>query len=389
MYAACILVVITTQFNGGTPMFRALTASLAFLISSVMAGYAFAGNPFEISGVRMDAYGSNVTVAREQAIRAGTLDATYQLMDRLTLPSDRLALDPPLVITEDVAEQLVAGIQIARERRSSSRYLGELSVSFDAQAVRSFLRLHGLPFVESQALPVLVVVLWQNDDGKTVIGTENPFARVMSDPAFQNHLVPMKLATQGMDVEESAGSERVWKLANMDPALLNELAMQTNVDEIIVTSAKKTGPNSVSIRARRAKIGADGVESLIAMGRFSGVAPFDTRPREVLSYALRDAAKKIALVLETEWKHTAIVREDLRQSVRLTALYDNLSQWQRLRDALGGVALVEEARLDALSYDGALLTLRYIGSEEQLARRLAQKGVELRNEDIGLVARIH
>jgi hypothetical protein len=82
------------------------------------------------------------------------------------------------------------------------------------------------------------------------------------------------------------------------------------------------------------------------------------------------------------------VRGEERQNVRLTALYNGLDEWQRLRNALGGVALVEEARLDALSYDGALLTLRYIGSEEQLARRLAQKGIALSNEDIGLVARI-
>ncbi len=365
-----------------------LRAMIIFLAGLVFSTAAMAGSPFEITGVRIDAYGANVTKARAQAIRVGTLDATYQLLDRITLPSDRLALDPPLIITEDIAEQLVAGIEIANEKRSRSRYLGDLSVTFDAQAVRNFLRAHHLPFVESQAAPVLIVALWQNEEGQPVLSTDNPFAKVLKRPAFQNHLVPLKLATQGMDLDEQAASLKVWQLANFDNGLLSTMAARAGVKEVIIASAKPEGSNAVRIKAQRVQIGENGIESIVDMGSFEGMAPFSARQSQWLAQALFAAADKIAQVLDTDWKQQAIVRDDMRQSVRLTALYKTLSEWQRLRDALGGVALVEEARLDALSYDGALLTLSYIGSEEQLARRLAQKGIILRNEDIGLVARI-
>lgn len=365
-----------------------LRAIMIFLAGLAAASAALAGSPFEITGVRIDAYGANATKAQEQAIRGGTLDATYQLLDRLTLPSDRLALDPPLIITEDVAEQLVAGIEIANEKRSRSRYLGDLSVTFDAQSVRSFLRAHNLPFVESQAASVLIVPIWQNAEGQSVLSTDNPFAKVLTRPGFQNHLVPLKLAKENADMDEEETSLKAWQLANLDADLLSAMAAEAGVKDIIMATTKKAGPSSVRIRAQRIRIGETGVESIEDMGSFEGVAPSSARQSQWLAQALFLAADKIAQVLDTNWKHQAIVRDDMRQSVRLTALYNNLSQWQRLRDALGGMALVEEARLDALSYDGALLTLNYIGSEEQLARRLAQKGIILSNEDIGLVARI-
>ncbi|PHS28665.1 MAG: hypothetical protein COA84_00275 [Robiginitomaculum sp.] len=370
-------------------MIRSVLKMLAGMAVLLTAPCAFAGNPFEITGVRIDAYGRNVTKAREQAIRVGTLDATYLLLDRLTLPSDRLALDPPLVITEDIAEQLVAGIGIAKEKRSRSRYLGELSVTFDAALVRAFLRVQGLPFVESQATPVLIVALWKDDEGKPVLHTDNPLARVLKRPAFQNHLVPLRLATEGMNAtDEDELSLLAWRLAQLDTGLLSTMATNVGVREVIVASALQDGPAHVRMDVRRVVVGDMGIEAVVDMGRFEGEAEYNTPRSDKLSRALFLAADNLAQTLDTSWKHKAIVRGKERQSVRLTALYNGLDEWQRLRDALGGVALVEEARLDALSYDGALLTLRYIGSEEQLARRLAQKGIALGNEDIGLVARI-
>ncbi len=368
-------------------MRKALLTVLIFLAS---VSTAIAGNPFEITGVRIDAHGANVTSAREQAIRVGTLDATYRLLDRLTLPEDRLILDPPLVITEDVAEQLVAGIQIANERRSRSRYLGDLSVTFDAQLIRAFLRAQNLPFVESQARPILIVALWQDEEGLIVSTSDNPLARILKDQGYQNNLVPLALAEfmppqDGLDDE---GVQRAWQLANLETETIREIATRFGVENLIISRARKTGHGVIRIQAHRVAVENGFVGSILNMGSFEGNAPFGTNPNDADASALRSATQKIARVIETEWKQAAIVREGERQSVILTALYNTLAEWQSLRDALGGEALVEEARLDAFSIDGALLTLTYFGSEEQLARRLAQKGILLRNEDIGLVAQI-
>jgi Uncharacterized protein conserved in bacteria (DUF2066) len=346
------------------------------------ASQATAGNPFIVSGVKIEAYNRDVSKAREQAIRTGTLDAAYRLFDRLTLPEDRLVLDPPLVITGELAEQWVEGIEISNEKRSSSRYLGTLSVTFDKPVIRAFLRGRNLPFVESQALPVLVVALWQNEEGQTVLSSDNPLARIFRVPEFQNHLVPLKLAK--MEEKEAGQNELVWKLATLNPETLHALAGQYNVREVIIASANESGPGVINLRAKKITMNDDGTEFVENLGMFEGT----TQSRAIRAQALYQAVSYLTQSLDTRWKQTAMVRNTERKSVRLTALYDSLPQWQHLRDALGSVALVEEARLDALSVDGALLTLTYLGSEAQLARRLAQKGVILRSEDLGLVARL-
>ncbi len=365
-------------------MFRTLLTILTFLASVPVA---FAGNPFEISGVRIDAYGTNITAAREHAIRVGTLDATYRLLDRLTLPEDRLFLDPPLVITEDVAEQLVAGIQIANEKRSRSRYMGDLSVTFDAQLIRAFLRGQQLPFVESQARPVLVVALWQNNQGQLISSSSNPLARVIKGEHFQNNLVPFVLAelSSSQNNLRNDGAHRARRLANLDPELLSQIAANSGIEDLLIANARQTGPGVVRVLAKRVAMENGFITSVVNMGSFEGTTSMSTGNNAL---ALRSAVQKIAHTMQSKWKQAAIVREDERQSVIMTALYRSLSEWQTLRDALGSEALIEEARLDALSIDGALLTLTFLGSEEQLARRLAQKGIMLRNEDIGLVAQI-
>ncbi len=381
-------------------MFRLLAIAFVFLATCLHTSAATAGNPFEINGVRIDSHGQSVLAARERAISMGTLDAFYQLMDRLTLPQDRVNLDPPLVITEEIAEQFVAGIQIANERRSRSRYLGELSVTFDAELIRNFLKSSQLPFVESQATQIPVIALWQDREGVVHWQEQNPYARNFADAGHQNNLTPLVLASDNAiefldgDTDPEAGKAvtadqvRARRLANLAPGVLIEVANASRADTLIIATGRDIGTGIVRIRVRQVVLGQSGVETVTDLGSFSGNAPTQSRPAELRNSALVIATTKMAMVLEDRWKQQAIVRTDQRQSILLTARYENLAQWLRLRDALGRVSLVEEARLDALGSDGALLMLTYRGSEEQLARRFAQRGINLTNEDIGLVAQI-
>ncbi len=351
---------------------------LTVLCGLAAAGAAMAGDPFRISGIAIDAYGKTATEARERALSAGIVRAAYQLLDRLALPEDRLALDPPLEITPEMAKGLVANIEISNEKRSATRYLARLDVNFDADLVRAFLRAHHLPFVETQSSPVLVVALWHGGAADPAAPADNPFARAFAVRGVQDDLVPVVVAR---DVDAQA-------MRRLDSLALEALARRTGISDIVVASAEPEGPDAVQVEAHRVHVGAQGVEAIANIGPFEGFAPLGARPSVALRAALGDAARKLADALQTRWKREAMVRGGERQSVRLSVLYDSLAQWQRLRDALGGVSIVEEARLDAFARDGALLTLTFTGTEEQLARLLAQKGVILDNEAIGLTARL-
>ncbi len=359
-------------------MFRRLTVFIYLFSMLALAGPVFAGNPFEIAGVPIDGYGSSMAKARKTAMDAGVLAASWRLVERLTLAEDRAALAVPLEITPQMAAQWVESFEIANERRSPTRYLGDLTVTFDAVQVRDFLKINTLPFVEVQAAPVLIVPLWRTQAGVT-LWDNNPFMTVWRHRTFANRLAPFKTPAGGVQDRQNASASNIRYL---DTASLVDLASRYNTEKIIIMTAEPLGRTGVRAHAERVHIQDMGVVGVDSLGRFSSA-------EKATQTANLDAiARQLARQEEEKWKQVAIVRDAQVQTVRVTALYQALAQWRRLREALGGIPLVQQARLDGLSSQGALLTLTYSGSEEQLARRLLQQGVFLSQEDIGLTARL-
>ena len=132
-----------------------------------------------------------------------------------------------------------------------------------------------------------------------------------------------------------------------------------------------------------------GVEQLLILrpgagGLSATDLSLDTGARNDLS-----ASGLAALVsrMEGEWKQAAAVPADAVQTSTVSILYGSMEEWQRLQRAINTSAQVRDARLDALSKDGALMTISF-GSVERLAAEMAQKGVRVMDDpDLGLVIR--
>jgi len=70
----------------------------------------------------------------------------------------------------------------------------------------------------------------------------------------------------------------------------------------------------------------------------------------------------------------------------VSILYRSHSEWLRLKEAINGSAQIQDARLDALSKDGALMTITYGGDIGRLRNELAFKGVDVREDpSLGVV----
>jgi hypothetical protein len=80
---------------------------------------------------------------------------------------------------------------------------------------------------------------------------------------------------------------------------------------------------------------------------------------------------------EDDWKRRSVVRDFETTSLRVTVMYGSLDEWLRLQEALSRASLVEGAQLDALSRDGARMTVDYRGAFEQLASELAARGATI------------
>lgn len=71
-----------------------------------------------------------------------------------------------------------------------------------------------------------------------------------------------------------------------------------------------------------------------------------------------------------------------------TASYTSLAEWGRIRQALARTTGIQDVRIDAISIDGALLALSYVGTLETLRTELRRGGLSLATEAIGPVIRL-
>jgi len=344
---------------------RTLLAVAALLAMPLTA--AFADSPFVVRGVEIDARASNALEAQTQAMREGQVEAAYRLIARLTLPEDRAALG---AIGADDAAGMIAGLQVENEQRSATRYLGELSVQFDPPSVRRFLRNSGVPFVEAQAHDTLVLPVLTTGSG-ALLWDDNPWLEAWQRSNAPHSLTPFRVP----DVEASRYLIDASGAANFDQAALQGLAEAFQVSRVAVAIARG-GEGGTRFDGAIYTFGPDGLQAR------------DPITTIAVSGGYYTAINRFLESMEANWKRDAVVRGSGTQEMRVTVLYRNLGEWRRLQNAVAGASLVSDARLDALSRDGALMTLSYRGARGQLERVLDARGAVLVDDpQLGAVIR--
>lgn len=338
---------------------------------------------FTVSDVPIDATASSVSQARAIAMQEGTRQAADFLINRLSLAQDRqeagfTGLD------DEQAGLLVAGIRIKNEQRSDRRYLAELTVLFDPQRVRNLLTSLKIPFVEAQTANVLVLPVYDAPDSGPILWNSNYWWDSWADATPQDDLVPFITPLADLGDRQAISAAQAMRL---DDQALQAIAARYSVHKVMVAAASPAGPGRVSVRSRTISWDQDSAPEVLSQ-QVTGDGAAETNSIDALKEAYAQARAQLVAQAENQWKHQAIVRSDNTTTVVLTAQYQNLAQWRRLRKLLAGSPLIHEARLEALTNTGAMMTIAYVGTRDQLARQLGQGGVEMLDTDIGPVARL-
>jgi hypothetical protein len=137
-----------------------------------------------------------------------------------------------------------------------------------------------------------------------------------------------------------------------------------------------------------------GAEQILVTDGINGFAGFDAqtidisldtgerRDIRVDKFALDGLSYSDAIVaeLENEWKRNTVTLASEAVTMAVSVLYRSQSEWQQLKSAIDDSAQIQDARLDAMSKDGALMNITFAGDMERLRRELAFKGVDIRND---------
>jgi len=327
--------------------------SCAFFI--IAAGFAHAADPFTVVGIPVDATGTTPIEAQTLAIQDGQSRAASAIIERLTLESERArTVLPPIEV--DTAAKMIRALEIANEKRSANRYLGDITVAFNPSEIQKYLKANNLNMVSTQARTRLVVPVLDNQP----LWEINPWAMVWQDGRYSHALTPIK------SVDLGQGDDSIMTSAeanNLDEVALKRLGSRFGVDQVlIVRSSQITG----SLSARVTDIALDtGLRR--ELGGVSG-------------YDFQDLANNVVQSLEADWKQASVSITENAVSMAVSVLYDGHAEWLRLKDAINGSAQIQDARLDALSKDGALMTITYGGDMGRLRNELSFKGVDVRND---------
>lgn len=318
----------------------------------VAAPRALAGDPFTVGGISVDATAATAIEAQTKAIQDGQIRAATALINRMTLADERAA-NPLPELTPDVVGRMIRALEVGQERRSANRYLGKITVAFNPSQVQQFLRDNELTLVSSQARERLVVI---RESG--LRGTGGDLQAALSAPRLSYALTPLQAASAA-DIQNLS--------ATPSDAQLKALGAEYSLNQVLLVDARN-GLSSASVTD----------------------ISLDTGKRDTFSVtganSADDFADRLIAKLESDWKKASSIGTGEMVTTPVSVLYTSHMDWITLQEAINTSAQIKGARLDALSKDGALMTISYGGDIQRLATELRFKGVRVQQDPkLGLV----
>ncbi len=325
------------------------------LFSMVFVIEAFPGDPFTVAGVKVDAIGNNAIEAQTNAITEGQAKAAEILLKRLTLPQQRAGKDLSAVSTESIS-RMIRALNVSNEKRSNQRYLGDITVAFSPTEVQSFLAAQNLTMMSSQAEKRLLVPVMSGNG----LWTANDWHGAWASGAFANSLTPVDTISMAGGNDNLISASQA---ASGDITALKRLGQFFGARQILVAVAE---PALGGIRVNISDIALD--------------TGYKTNLGTISSASYDDAAWQVIEKLEESWKSASVTLAENAVTTPVSILYRSHDDWINLQSIINSSAQIQGARLDALSKDGALMSVTYGGDFNRLQNELGYKGVEVKQD---------
>lgn len=320
---------------------------LFFIIAIFSWSYpASAADPFTVTNIPVDATGSTAIEAQELALKDGQAQAAAIMLRRVTLPSETVARGIPKPTSEMIG-RMIRALEISNEQRTAQRYFGDVTIAFNPTEVQRFLQANRLTLFSSQAQNRLVVPFSNS-------GSDD-LAQTLKAGGYNHALTPLLLAESPIGFDPSIAR------GNIDAAA--QLASGYNVRQVLAMSANDTG-GSVVI---------DLVDMSITTGEARN---FGTVTGPTMRQAVNAAVER----LQDDWKASSVSLAATAQDLPVSVLFNSQADWLSLQEVIDDSAQIQSGKINAISKDGALMTLRYGGDLNRLANELSFKGVTLKND---------
>ena len=336
----------------------AVAGAVFWVLAAVPAVAQDVGDIYTVTGVAVDATGASAAEARDIALAEGQAAAAARMLQRLTLEPDWPMLPP---MSPQAAQALVTGVGVANERASSTRYLADLTVRFQREAVRSLLRQSGVRFTDNQAAPALLLPVLDADGMRVLFDEPNPWRSAWDARDLANSLVPLVLPLGDLnDLTEISAEDAV--IADW-PAVA-PLAARYRTSQVLVAHARWRDGAGLDVTLIR----------LTPSGREATERSYGGA---TLGEAIAVAAAATQEALVASWKANNAIVLGLEQTLPASVEFASLSEWLTIRERLAATSIVQDLSVVAISPRGAQIEMRVAGPAEMVAGSVGQRQLRM------------
>jgi hypothetical protein len=333
---------------------------------------------FQVSGIEVDATAGDAVAAREQALLQGQVEGLRRLMRRLVPAGDHARL--PSVGPAGI-ERYVQNFEIADEQVASNRYLAQLTVRYEPDAVRELLQRQALGYAETVSEPIVVLPVYRPAGGAQLWPDGNPWWQAWVDDLDPERLLRLVLPLG--DLQDMATVTVDQALAG-DAAALAALGQRYGSDDVLVViatprggavaGAAGTGPAATEPPALELQMRRAGLEQTNPPETFVG------GPGQTLEEVMTEAVVGLQDTLDERWKAANLLRYDQAGIMVVDIPIARLSDWVEISRGLEGLTEVAGVEIATFARDNVRANIRYIGDQFRLEEALGRIGLGLSRE---------
>jgi hypothetical protein len=346
-----------------------LFAALAMLWVGVQPAAA-QQDVFVVQDVEVDATADDANAAREVALEGGMRSAYHRLLRRL---SPRSFYDRHEELEANRIAALVYGIEVGNERTSATRYLANLSISFQRAAVRALLRGQGIPFAETASKPLLVLPVFSTAGTELLWDDPNPWRSAWGLVRGRDSLLPLVIPNGDLTNVALIGAGQA--IAG-NRSQIAAIAGRYGVEDALVAHATLT--TEIASRAQTLNVA---LHRFGPAGNRTTVESFRGQPQEPIEDFLARAVKEIAIRLEEQWKADTLLETGAEARLAATVPIIDLADWVAIRAGLEQAPEVTNIVLSEISKSAAHVEFDFFGGPRRLVLALAQRDIQLASED--------
>lgn len=342
-------------------IFSRLAPVLALACAALLPVGARAADPtFTVSRIHVDASAASASAAQAIAIDQGRPKAWDILYKRIAKQAD-WSKEPKL---DTVALRgLSHGYSATNEKRSTTRYVADVTYVFSPVAVARVMRTISPGYALAQARRILVIPM------APTFNRDSSWTSAFSSPRFAGSLVPF--------IMPSGGSAEVTELSRLQFdevtwADVELVAARVHATEAVIALAVPI-PGKIQVWLKR-----------IGIAELPTKVSFDVPlVQNNLTQTYPAAADEAVHGIEDMWRQKAPVDLSVKNTLVADVRLSSPAQWNTIQSAMALVATVRDVSVVAMDIGTMRVSVSYLGSADQLHDALAPVGVALTRDEAG------